>query len=133
MTLNVPGKHNVLDALACASAAFHAGVAWPDVSRALARFRGVRRRFERKGSIAGVTVLDDYGHHPTEVRATLEAARRAAGGRLICVFQPHRYTRTRNLCYEFGESFDLADQLILMDVYPAGEKPLPGVSTQLIL
>jgi UDP-N-acetylmuramate--alanine ligase len=133
MTLNVPGKHNVLDALAAASVAFHAGAPWPDACRALAGFRGVRRRFERKGSFAGVTVLDDYGHHPTEVRATLEAARRAAGGRLICVFQPHRYTRTRSLCYEFGESFDLADRLILMDIYPAGEKPLPGVSAQMIL
>jgi len=132
MVLAVPGRHNVLDGLAVAALAIHSGLPWADVSRALAAFRGVRRRMEGKGRAAGVTVIDDYGHHPTEVRAALEAARRASGGRLICVFQPHRYTRTRSLCYEFGESFDLADRLILLDVYPAGEPPLPGVSARLI-
>lgn len=133
LALGVPGRHNVLNALAVAAYATHLGLPWAGISRALGDFAGVRRRLEKKGRAAGVTVVDDYGHHPAEVRATLEAARRAAGGRLICVFQPHRYTRTQNLGYEFAESFDLADELILMDIYPAGEPPLPGVSSRLIL
>ncbi len=133
LTLRVPGRHNVANALGVATAALHYGVPWEVIRSALGRFEGVKRRLEHKGRPRGITVLDDYGHHPTEVKVTLEAVRPAAEGRLICVFQPHRYSRTKNTYYEFGESFDLADQLILMDIYPAGEKPLPGVDSGLIL
>jgi UDP-N-acetylmuramate--alanine ligase len=133
MRLTVPGRHNVLNALAASAAAMQAGVPWPVVSEALASFSGVKRRLERKGTISGISVLDDYAHHPTEVRATLAALRPQVAGRVFCVFQPHRYTRTKDVHHEFGESFDLADRLILMDIYPAGEPPITGVSSGLIL
>jgi UDP-N-acetylmuramate--alanine ligase len=96
-------------------------------AEALASFRGVERRFETKGVVAGVRVVDDYGHHPSEVRATLAAARGVHTGRLVVVFQPHRYTRTRDLFEAFATAFHDADLLVLTEIYPAGEAKLPGI------
>jgi UDP-N-acetylmuramate--alanine ligase len=98
------------------------------IQRGLAAFTGVQRRFQVRGHAGGVTVVDDYGHHPAEIRATLAAARAAFGGRVIVIFQPHRYTRAQALFQEFLSAFDQADTVIVMDVYAAGEAPLPGVS-----
>jgi UDP-N-acetylmuramate--alanine ligase len=95
---------------------------------ALASFRGVQRRFTVVGDAAGVTVVDDYGHHPAEVRATLRGAREAFGRRVVCLFQPHRYTRTRDLMDEFSTAFNDADVLLLTEIYAASEEPIPGVS-----
>jgi UDP-N-acetylmuramate--alanine ligase len=131
--LNVPGNHNVLNSLAACGVALQCGVP-PDVIRqALAEFGGVYRRFEIKGETpAGVLVIDDYAHHPTEIQATLEAARKGWDRRIVAVFQPHTYTRTRDFYREFATSFDNADVIILMDVYPAREEPIEGVSGRLI-
>jgi UDP-N-acetylmuramate--alanine ligase len=131
--LNVPGNHNVLNSLAACGVALQCGVP-PDVIRqALAEFGGVYRRFEIKGeTTAGVLVIDDYAHHPTEIQATLEAARKGWDRRIVAVFQPHTYTRTRDFYREFATSFDNADVIILMDVYPAREEPIEGVSGRLI-
>jgi UDP-N-acetylmuramate--alanine ligase len=117
-----------LNATGVLAAAWALGV---DVRRAatgIACFAGVKRRFEPVGEIGGVRVVDDYAHHPTEVRATLAAARENAGAAVWVVFQPHRYTRTAALCREFGEAFSDADRVVLLDVYSAGEAPVPGVS-----
>ena len=97
------------------------------VERALASFEGIQRRFTRRGEQAGITVVDDYGHHPEEIRVTLEGARQVFQGRLVVVFQPHRYTRTRDLAEQFHTAFHLADVLVVMDIYPAGEQPIAGV------
>jgi UDP-N-acetylmuramate--alanine ligase len=128
LTLNVPGRHNVLNALAAIGVALELGVAFADVVGALAEFRGAERRFERKGEAAGVTVVDDYGHHPTEIAAVLQAARGTGARRVMCVFQPHRYTRTAQLLREFGPALALADEVVLTDIYPAGEDAIPGVT-----
>jgi UDP-N-acetylmuramate--alanine ligase len=132
VSLGVPGRHNVANALGAICAALRLGAQVEPVLAAMSKFRGVRRRLELKGASQGVAVIDDYGHHPTEVRATLETIRPSSAGRLICVFQPHRYSRTQRNYYEFGESFDLADELILLDIYSAGEAPVPGVDSSLI-
>ncbi len=122
------GRHNALNALSVIALADEMGVP-ADVTRAaLAAFQGVQRRFTVKGEAAGVTVVDDYGHHPAEVRATLLGAREAFRRRVVCVFQPHRYSRTRDLHAEFATAFNDADVLLVTDVYAAGEEPLPGVS-----
>jgi UDP-N-acetylmuramate--alanine ligase len=123
-----PGTHNVRNAAAAASIALSLNIA-PDVIReALAKFSGVARRFELKGVHEGVTLIDDYGHHPAEVRATLEAARVCGYKRLLVFFQPHRYTRTQHLWNDFLHCFDQADLLILTEIYPAGEQPIEGVT-----
>jgi UDP-N-acetylmuramate--alanine ligase len=98
------------------------------IAEGLARFVGVDRRFQRRGEAGGITVIDDYGHHPAEVRATLRGARESFGRRVVCLFQPHRYTRTRDLFDEFTTSFNDADVLLLTEVYAASEDPIPGVS-----
>ena len=100
------------------------------IAAALAEFRGAERRFERKGDARGVTVVDDYGHHPTEIAAVLRAARGTGARRIVCVFQPHRYTRTAQLLHEFGPALALADEIVLTDIYPAGEDPMPGVTIE---
>lgn len=130
--LQVPGPHNVSNALAAAAAALAAGVAVPAIATGLGAFTGVQRRFERKGTSAGVTVVDDYAHHPTEIRATLSAARLVASQRVVAVFQPHRYSRTAALWREFGACFSDADRVVVTDVYGAGEEPVPGVTGKLI-
>ncbi len=123
-----PGIHNVRNAAAAASVALSLNIQ-PDVIReALARFSGVGRRFEIKDVVEGVTLIDDYGHHPAEVRATLEAARGCGYQRLLVFFQPHRYTRTQHLWNEFLHCFDQADALILTEIYPAGEPPIEGIT-----
>lgn len=127
-SLRVPGVHNVVNATGVLAAVGWLGLDTAGAARALAGFTGVRRRFEQVGLVDGITVVDDYAHHPTEVRATLAAARHGAFERIWVVFQPHRYSRTAALGREFGASFADADRLVLMDVYSAGEAPIPGVS-----
>ena len=133
--LGVYGRHNVLNSLAAAGVARWLGHDAYDAARTLASFGGVRRRFQLKGERSEVRVVDDYAHHPTELSATLDAARATIqpGGRVIAVFQPHRYSRTRALYREFGESFAAADAVLVTDVYGAGEMPQPGVSGKLVV
>jgi UDP-N-acetylmuramate--alanine ligase len=131
MELAQPGRHNVLNALAAVAVALEAGISPELCAEGLAAFRGVARRFEMKGERNGVLVVDDYGHHPAEIIATLSTARRVfPGRRLVVVFQPHRFTRTQALFGEFCKAFELADKLLLLEIYPASEKPIPGVSGQ---
>jgi UDP-N-acetylmuramate--alanine ligase len=133
MTVHVPGHHNALNATAAFAAAVELGFAPPRVAAALAAYRGARRRMELKGEAGGVRVLDSYAHHPTELAADLRAARdMAAGGRVIAVFQPHLYSRTRIFAPEFGAALGLADEVVVLDVYAAREDPEPGVTGALI-
>jgi UDP-N-acetylmuramate--alanine ligase len=131
--LGVPGEHMALNAAGVLAALWALGLDIDAAAAGISTFSGVKRRFERVGAVAGVTVVDDYGHHPTEVRATLHAARGAGFGRVWVVFQPHRYTRTAALGRDFGVSFSDADRVVLMDVYSAGEAPIPGVSGKTVL
>ena len=128
--LHVPGRHNVLNALAAIAVALDLDVPFEAVQKALAGFSGVQRRFQVRGRAGGVTVVDDYGHHPTEIRATLAAARAGFDRRIVTVFQPHRYTRTQHLRQEFATAFAEADVLLVMDIYPAAERPIPGVTAE---
>ncbi|HEY7771357.1 glutamate ligase domain-containing protein, partial [Longimicrobium sp.] len=132
-TLNAPGEHNVRNALAAVAVARHFGAGWDAISRGLASYEGVSRRFETIGEGRGVLFVDDYAHHPTEVRATLSAARAGHGERrIVAVFQPHLYSRTRDFAREFGEALALADVVFLTDIYAAREKPIEGVTGTLI-
>lgn len=131
--LSVPGMHNVSNALAALCVGLFIGVDFDMAASALKQFRGVHRRFETIGEVKGIRVVDDYGHHPTEVMATLNSAKLTGKKRVICVFQPHRYTRTVRLSERFGAAFTNADVVIITDIYPAGEKPIPGVSGQMIV
>lgn len=124
--LPLPGVHNVENALAALGVALEVGVPFADAAAALASFRGVARRFEDKGSACGVRVVDDYGHHPVEVRATLRAARALHPGRIVAIFQPHRFSRTRDCMEDFSTAFAECDVLIVTDTYPAGESPIKG-------
>lgn len=128
ITLSVPGMHNVYNALAAVTVGLECGLSFSNIQKALKQFCGVQRRFEVKGETAGITVVDDYGHHPTEVQATLSAARQFWKGRIICVFQPHRYTRTHYLKESFSTCFRDADSVILTNIYSANEPEIPGVS-----
>ena len=129
--INLPGRHNVLNALAAAGVSLELDVPFDAVAQGLARAGGIHRRMEFKGEVGGVTVIDDYGHHPTEIRATLAALRSCFPDRKILVlFQPHRYSRTRGLMDEFATAFNQADRLLLTEIYPAGEKPIEGVTGQ---
>jgi len=127
-TLPMPGDHNVSNALAAVSVARHLGMKRDEIREALARFGGVNRRFTRVGEVNGVTVIDDYGHHPVEIAAVLKAARQATEGRVIAVHQPHRYTRLHSLFDDFCACFNEADVVGIADVYAAGEDPIPGAS-----
>src|SRR5881392_1257217 len=129
-TLQIPGRHNVLNALAAIGVGLELEIPFVTMERALAGFAGVQRRFQIRGRAAGVTVVDDYGHHPAEIRATLAAAKAGFDCRVVTVFQPHRYTRTRDLRQEFITAFNLADVLIVLDIYAAGEAPIPGVTAE---
>ncbi|MBI4063904.1 MAG: UDP-N-acetylmuramate--L-alanine ligase [Elusimicrobia bacterium] len=132
--LAVPGLHNVLNSLAAAAAARLAGASWSAIARALKEYKGIRRRLEVLGRHGGVLFLDDYGHHPTEIAATLTAAREFyAKGRLLACFQPHRYSRTKELHPDFGPAFESADFVWVCPIYAASEKPIPGVSEDLVL
>jgi UDP-N-acetylmuramate--alanine ligase len=127
-SLHVPGKHNVMNATAAVAVGLQLGISPEQIAEGLATFRGVDRRFQRKGTEAGVTVVDDYGHHPTEIRATLQAARECGFGRVLVMFQPHRFTRTRDLMAEFTEAFGDADALQVLDIYAASEQPIEGIT-----
>ncbi len=127
-TLQIPGRHNVLNALAALGVGLDLEIPFVTIQKALAGFTGVQRRFQIRGRACGVTVVDDYGHHPAEIRATLAAAKAGFECRVVTVFQPHRYTRTQHLRQEFLTAFNQTDVLIVMDIYPAGEAPIPGVT-----
>src|SRR5216117_4360717 len=128
--LQIPGRHNVLNALATIGVALDLEIPFATIQRALEGFSGVQRRFQILGRARGVTVVDDYGHHPAEIRATLAAAKAGFDCRIVTVFQPHRYTRTLHLRQEFLTAFNQADVLIVMDIYAAGEPPIPGVTAE---
>jgi UDP-N-acetylmuramate--alanine ligase len=129
-TIHVPGRHNVQNALAAVAVGLELDLTAEQIRSGLERFRGADRRFQIKAEFEGVTIVDDYGHHPTEIRATLEAARLWGAKRVIAIFQPHRYTRTLFLMDEFANSFQATDRVYVLDIYPAGEKPIPGVTSQ---
>ena len=131
--LNIPGRHNILNALACITLGLQLGISYEVAFSTLKSFTGVKRRFQLKGRADGVTVIDDYGHHPTEIRATLSAARLFSPKRLITVFQPHRYSRTKFLLNEFVDSLSLSDELVLTDIYAASEKVSEGVGIGALL
>jgi UDP-N-acetylmuramate--alanine ligase len=131
--LQVPGNHNVLNATAAIAVGIGLDVDTARIREGLEGFRGVDRRFQLRGRAAEVSVIDDYGHHPTEVRATLAAARECGFKRIHVVFQPHRYTRTRDLLEEFGSAFSDADNVFVLDIYPASELPIPGITGQSVV
>ncbi|MFA6538500.1 MAG: UDP-N-acetylmuramate--L-alanine ligase [Negativicutes bacterium] len=125
--LGVPGKYNVANALAVAAIAIEFGVEFTVYAQALENFVGANRRFQIKGEVNNVLVVDDYAHHPTEINAALTAAAEIGRTRVVCAFQPHRYSRTQSLQKEFGRCFDSADLVVLTDIYPASEQPIPGI------
>jgi UDP-N-acetylmuramate--alanine ligase len=127
-TLHVPGVHNILNATAAIAVGVGLDIRIDAIRAALDGFRGVDRRFHLRGQAAGVSVIDDYGHHPTEIKATLAAARQCGFRKVHVIFQPHRYTRTRDLMEEFTTAFGDADSLIVLDIYPASEKPIEGIT-----
>jgi UDP-N-acetylmuramate--alanine ligase len=127
-TLPMPGDHNVSNALAAVAVARHLGMKKDEIREALAGFAGVNRRFTKVGEVGGVTIIDDYGHHPVEIAAVLRAARQATKGRVIAVHQPHRYTRLSHLFEDFCTCFNEADVVAIAEVYAAGEDPIPGAS-----
>ena len=130
--LSIPGLHNVSNSLAAIAVARELEIDVEVIRQALKGFAGVQRRFQIKGEVRGVLVVDDYGHHPTEIRATLAAAKASGGRRVVCLFQPHRYSRTKHLLEEFFTAFNQADRVIIMDIYAAGEQPITGVTGQAV-
>ena len=128
--LHVPGRHNVLNATAAVAIADQLEVPAERIAEGLHRYRGVDRRFQRKGVVRGITVVDDYGHHPTEIRATLAAARECGHRQIHVVFQPHRYTRTKDLIDEFGGAFKNADSVTVLPIYAASEEPIQGITAE---
>ncbi len=137
-TAPMPGHHNLLNALAALAAALELGADFDAARTALAGFTGIARRFERVGEVGGITIVDDYAHHPTELRAALATARglrdaAGIGGRVVAVFQPHLFSRTRDLLDDFAVSFDDADAVYLAPIYPAREEPIPGVTSDLLV
>jgi UDP-N-acetylmuramate--alanine ligase len=133
ITLQVPGKHNIQNALAAISVGLELGVPFGKIKSGIEQFTGVYRRWEKKGEVNGVVVYDDYAHHPTECRATLEGVKAGWRRRVVCVFQPHLFTRTRDFYEEFAKAFLLSDVLVVTDVYPAREEPIQGVTGELIV
>ncbi|WP_462332825.1 UDP-N-acetylmuramate--L-alanine ligase [Schwartzia sp. (in: firmicutes)] len=132
VTLHVPGRHNVLNALAAVTAGIVCGLTVEQAAKGLEDFHGAKRRFETKARVNDVWIVDDYAHHPTEIATTIRAARQTEPKRLICAFQPHRYSRTKLLAKEFGAAFEGADLLLLTDIYSAGEEKIPGISGETI-
>jgi len=131
--LHVPGVHNVLNAAAAVAVGVGLEIEIEKVRSALESFRGVDRRFQLRGQVNGISVVDDYGHHPTEIKATLAAARQCGYTRIHVIFQPHRYTRTHALLKEFGTAFSDADTVFVLDIYPASEQPIPGVTAEAVV
>jgi len=131
--LSVPGRHNILNSISACAVGLELGVAFSKIRKGLKEYTGVDRRMEIKAKIKSIIVIDDYGHHPTEIKTTLRTIKEQwPSRRLICIFQPHRFSRTKNLAWQFGKSFDGVDFLLLLPIYPAGERPIPGVSSLLI-
>jgi UDP-N-acetylmuramate--alanine ligase len=128
--LHVPGHHNILNATAAVAIAHQLGISSEKIAEGLSHFRGVDRRFQLRGTARGVTVVDDYGHHPTEIRATLAAARECGYKKIHIVFQPHRFTRTLDLMDQFVGAFKDADTVIVLPIYAASEQPIPGVTAE---
>ena len=131
--LHVPGRHNVLNAAAAVAISTQLEIAPEQIAQGLRDFRGVDRRFQLKGCPRGVAVIDDYGHHPTEIAATLNAARECGYKKLHVIFQPHRYSRTLDLLAEFSTAFDEADSVQVLDIYAASEEPIAGVNAQALV
>ncbi|HTE93623.1 MAG TPA: cyanophycin synthetase, partial [Bradyrhizobium sp.] len=127
LVLPMPGRHNALNATAAIAVAHELGLADETIRKALASFGGVRRRFTKTGEWNGVTIIDDYGHHPVEIATMLKAARESTNGKIIAVVQPHRFTRLQSLFEEFCTCFNDADTVVVAEVYPAGEAPIPGI------
>jgi len=132
-SIHVPGRHNVQNALAAVAVGLELDLTAEQIRQGLERFRGADRRFQIKAEMDGITIVDDYGHHPTEIRATLDAARLRGAKRIIAIFQPHRYTRTKFLLDEFAGCFEGCDRVYVLDIYGASEPPLPGVSSGLLV
>jgi UDP-N-acetylmuramate--alanine ligase len=130
--LHVPGRHNLLNALGAVAVGLEVGIPFARIASGFSDFRGAERRFQLRGEARGVMVVDDYGHHPTEIAAVIAAARAGLDRRVVVVFQPHRYTRTRDLLDQFGTALGGADEIVLTDVYAAGEAPIPGASAEAI-
>lgn len=128
--LNIPGRHNILNATAAVAVGLDLGIPAETLQTALEHFGGADRRFQVKGQLRGITLIDDYGHHPTEIKATLDAARQLDSQRVVVIFQPHRYSRTQYCFEEFARSFYQADVLVILDIYAAGEEPLEGIDSQ---
>jgi len=131
--LHVPGAHNILNATAAIAVGIGLDIKVADIQSALENFRGVDRRFQLRGKAAGVSVIDDYGHHPTEIRATLAAARQCGFGKVHVIFQPHRFTRTRDLMDDFATAFSDADSLAVLDIYAASEQPIEGITGETLV
>ena len=129
-SIPVPGRHNVQNALAAVAVGLELDLTAEQIRHGLERFRAADRRFQIKAEVDGITIVDDYGHHPTEIRATLDAARLRGAKRIIAIFQPHRYTRTKFLLDELAGSFAGCDRVYVLDIYAASEPPIPGVSSE---
>jgi UDP-N-acetylmuramate--alanine ligase len=133
INLPVPGKHNVYNALAATAVAIELGIDFETIAEGFKTFKNASRRFQIKGEISGIMVVDDYGHHPTEIMATLDTAKRSSEERrTVVIFQPHRYTRTQDLMNDFARSFNNADVLFVLDIYPASEQPIEGVNSKVL-
>jgi UDP-N-acetylmuramate--alanine ligase len=133
LQLEIPGQHNLVNATAALAAGVALGLNSESLIAGLAKYSGSRRRFERKGVVNGIEVIDDYGHHPTELRVTLETAKNyVQSGKVIVVFQPHRYSRTQAFASEFADALSIADDVLVLEIYPASEEPIPGVTSQMI-
>jgi UDP-N-acetylmuramate--alanine ligase len=130
IVLGVPGRHNLSNALAAVAVGIELGVPFARIQATLAEFRGAERRYQTRGVARGIRVIDDYGHHPTEITAVIQAARDGRPSRIVAVFQPHRYSRTRDLFDAFGPALSGADIVVLTDIYPAGEAPVPGITLE---
>ncbi len=133
LSLQIPGTHNILNALGATAVALEADISISDVREALERFRGVERRFQLKGIRNDIMIVDDYAHHPAEIQATLDGARKSYNRRIIAVFQPHLFSRTRDFYREFAMSLTTADVIILTNIYPAREQSIPGITSDLIV
>ncbi len=130
LRLRVPGRHNALNAIGAVTVGLEAGIPFAKIASALEEFRGAERRFQTRGEVDGIMVVDDYGHHPTEIAAVLAAAKAGINRRVVAVFQPHRYSRTQQLMDAFGPAFADADEIVLTDIYAAGERPIEGITIE---